>query len=91
MPFVHELLEGGFGTYLWGERWRDSEILEQVAWSGKNFFCSSCWHLQAFIAAHLPIDSPRLPGLFQAHVGLSKYLDHLEHMWDLVDESEFEN
>ena len=91
LPFAFELVEGAFGTYSWGEYWRDSAILEQVAWSGQNFFCSCCWHLQAFIAAHLPIDSPRLPGLFQAHVGLSKYLDHLEHMWDLIDESEFEH
>ena len=85
---LFELEEGAFGTGEWGIQCGDPETLNKVVWSGGNVFCSFCWHLQAFIAAQLPEDSPRLLGLLQAHVGLSKYLQHLEHMWFLVDESE---
>ena len=88
LPLAFDLEEGAFGTGEWGIKFGDPEILNKAAWSGRNVFCSFCWHLQAFIAAHLPEDSPRLLGLLQAHVGLSKYLQHLEHMWFLVDESE---
>ena len=78
LPDAFELKEGAFGTGEWGIQFGDPEMLKR---HGLEAMCFAHFAGQAFIAAILPEDSPRLLGLLQAHVGLSKYLQHLEHMW----------
>ena len=47
--------------------------------------------VSSFVSAHFLLDCPRIFCFFlEAHVGSSKYLDHLEHMWDSVDQSELD-
>ena len=53
------LAEGKFGTYDWGKKHGDSEIVTEVAWTGDNWFCKPCFVSGAYVVSFLEPTSVR--------------------------------
>ena len=76
----------GCGTWEWGQKNSDEEILECVGWGGGNEFCEMCYTLRAFVYVHLSDDSPRKQKRMAAIGAAARWVKAINAAWEIADE-----